>query len=72
MLKVYGYKEGCYACTELKVLLTRYNIPYEFFEVEKGNHCFKSVPQVFNPGGTYVGDYNTIRKDIEGDTDDDT
>ena len=62
---VHSYKEGCEACIKLKRLLISHDIPFTSVYYEKLQHPFKSLPQVFNPGGTYVGDYNTIRQELE-------
>lgn len=64
MINVYGYATGCPACELLKELLAKHNIPYNFIEVPKLTHPFKSVPQVFNPNGSYVGNYNTLQKEL--------
>ena len=64
MITVHGYRSGCEACDKLKQLLRRYNIPFSFVEYEKQQHPFKSVPQVFNPNGSYIGDYNTLKKEL--------
>ena len=63
-LSVYGYTSGCDACDKVKQLLAKHRFDYEFIEVEKGKHPFKTVPQVFLDG-TYLGDYNTLKKHLE-------
>ncbi len=65
MIKVHGYRRGCTACDMLKQLLNKHNIPFEFIEYEQFKHPFKSVPQVFNPNGTYVGDYIDLKRELE-------
>ncbi len=67
MIYVYGYKTGCPACTLAKQLLNEHEIEFIFFEVQKGNHPFKTVPQIFNSNGTHFGDYNKLRKEFNND-----
>lgn len=47
MVIVYGYATGCPACDDLKSLLKRHRIEYEFVEVPYQKHPFKTVPQTF-------------------------
>ena len=54
VINVFGYRKGCDACDELKDLLHDHKIEFTFTEVEKGNHCFKTVPQSFS-GGVVCG-----------------
>ena len=65
MITVHGYNKGCPACDKLKLLLRTHDIPFKFIAYKQFEHPFKSVPQVFNPGGSYVGDYNTIKGELE-------
>ena len=59
MLIIYGYSTGCEACDKLKLLLSNHNMEYQFIEMEKGNHPFKTVPQTFFSNGTYAGNYSS-------------
>ena len=63
MINVYGYNFGCAACDELKRLLIAHRIDFTFTEVEKGNHCFKTVPQSFS-GGMVCGGLDEWKKHL--------
>lgn len=65
MLQVYGYSKGCPACDSLKILLDQHNITYEFIEVQRGDHPFKTVPQVFRGQYEYIGNYLDIKTQLE-------
>ena len=58
MIIIYGYDDGsCDACENLKQLFQKSNMEYQFINVPKLVHCFKSVPQTFYIDKSYAGDY---------------
>lgn len=65
-LRVYGYWTGCEACDGLKELLEEYGMPFDFIPVTRGSHPFKTVPMIFGPHGDWIGNYDTMKKSLEG------
>lgn len=69
-LHVWGYSEGCPACTDLKALLSTLGIPFVYHSITRGSPerealrgaGFATVPQVFDPLGNHLGDLSTYRK----------
>lgn len=68
-LHVWGYNEGCPACTDLKQLLDLLSIPYVFYECRGTSERaalkdagYKTVPQVFTEDGRSCGDLSDFRK----------
>lgn len=68
-LHVWGYAEGCPACTNLKSLLDLLKVPYVFHAIDRDSPHraalrdagFATVPQVFTQAGDHVGDYQVFR-----------
>lgn len=69
-IHVWGYAEGCPACTDLKALLDLLSIPYEFHDITRNSPeraalrdaGFKTVPQAFTADGRGLGDLSDFRK----------
>lgn len=68
-IHIWGYNEGCPACTDLKALLDLLSIPYVFHECRgTGERSalrdagFQTVPQVFTEDGRGLGDLSDFRK----------
>jgi glutaredoxin len=64
-IHVWGYADGCPACTSTKNLLDMLGVPYQFHPVERTcwkreslrNAGFATVPQIFTSDGLHLGDY---------------
>ncbi len=69
-LHVWGYADGCPACTNLKTLLTLLGFSFTFHSIHRDgaqraalrDAGFDTVPQVFTPEGLHIGDYQVFRK----------
>lgn len=62
-LHVWGYAEGCPACTKLKSLFDLLNVPHQFHPIDRNSSeraalkdaGFDTVPQVFTTAGLHLG-----------------
>lgn len=69
-ITIYGYAEGCPACTELKQLLDLLSIPYEFLSIGRESRerailrdaGYETVPQAFSATGEALGGLSEFRK----------
>lgn len=69
-LHIWGYAEGCPACTKIKALCDLLGVTYEFHDIARDGReraalrdaGFDTVPQVFTPDGGHVGDWQGFRK----------
>ena len=70
LIHVWGYPEGCPACTNLKTLLDLLGVPYVFHGIDRNgperaalrDAGFATVPQIFTTDGLHLGDYSDARK----------
>ena len=73
--KIYS-KAGCIFCDAAMELLEKKEIPYEEIKVignEKAMNLFKmnrfkTVPQIFTDKDVWVGGYQDLKKNLDGDT----
>lgn len=68
-LHVWGYLDGCPACTNLKALLSVSGVEFVFHAIDRNSPeraalrdaGFDTVPQVFTAEGIHLGDYQTFK-----------